>query len=114
MVAGPAPECSLDHEDGQGQRHQHGGQLQRRILVERAVPDPVDGARERLDAEEVDRAEIGQCLHDRERGAGGQGRPGQRDGDVPHGLAVAGPRLRAASMDWRDWPRNALRPSRYT
>ena len=51
-------------------------------------PHPVDGVRKGLDAQEVHRAEVGQRLHDRQGGAGGQGRAGQRQGHLADGLAV--------------------------
>ncbi len=50
VVAGPPAQRPLEGDHHQGEAHEHGGELQRCVLVEGAVPDPVDDARQRLDA----------------------------------------------------------------
>ena len=83
MVAGTPPQQPLQRDQRQREREQHRGQLQRRRLVERAVPDAVDRVGQRPVAEQVDGAEISQRLHHRERDAGGQSGPGERQRDPP-------------------------------
>ena len=97
---------------GQRQRHQDRGELQRRSLVEGAVPDAVDRVGQGAVAEQVDGAEVGQRLHHRKRDASGQRGSRERQRDVPDRGAVASARACARPRaPARDWPRNALRPS---
>ena len=78
VVAGPPAQQPLERDQRERQRQQDRGELQRRRLVEGAVPDAVDRVGHRAVVEEVDGAEVRQRLHHRERRAGGQRRARQR------------------------------------
>ena len=82
---------TLDRQEREGQPQQHGRELQRGVLVERAVPHPEDRVGERLDTEEVHGTEVGERLHDRQGDAGRERGPGQgqRDPDDRSPVAVA-------------------------
>ena len=76
-LAGPALEADkTEHE-----QHQDGGQLGCRHGVVHAEPGAVDSGGEGADPEVLDRAEVGQGLHQRQGHAGDDGRPRQRHGD---------------------------------
>jgi hypothetical protein len=91
VVARAAAQHPLQQHERDGQRDQHGGELQRRRAVERAVPDAVDRVGHRAVVEEVDRAEVGQRLHHRQRRPGGQRRPGEREREPADRPRVAQP-----------------------
>ena len=77
VARAPAREA-LEHEQRERDRHEQHGELHRRVAVERVEPDAVDRVRERPHPEQVDRAEVGERLHQRERDAAEDRRPRER------------------------------------
>ena len=57
VIAGAAAQQAFQRDERQREREEHCRELQRRGLVERAVPDAIDRVGERAIAEQVDGAE---------------------------------------------------------
>jgi hypothetical protein len=66
VVAGPPAREPLEGQQRQRHRHEQRAELHRRLAVEAEEPDAVDGVGEGGHAEQVDRAEVGECLHQRQ------------------------------------------------
>ena len=98
LVAREAARPALGGQHQQHQQHQRGGELRRRDRLAEREPGAIDAGGEGVDAEVLHRAEVGQRLHQRERHAAGDRRPGERHRD----LEEAAPRpaaQRAADVD---------------
>jgi hypothetical protein len=62
---GPPPGEALEHQQGEGDRHEQGAQLKGGVAVEGSEPDLVDRVGEGLQPQQIDRPEVGQGLHQR-------------------------------------------------
>ncbi len=80
-VPGATARQPLEHQERERHGHEQRGELHGRVAVERLEPDAVDRVGEGADAEQVDGAEVGERLHQRERHAAEDRRPRQRDPD---------------------------------
>ena len=81
MEALLAPGKALGQYQDHHEEQQHRGQLGRPGDVVHVHPDVEDAQREGVDGKEIDRAEIVQRLHQDQRQADHDARPGQRQGD---------------------------------
>ena len=81
MKTGAPPRPPLQQDEGEDEQQEYRRELGRRGRFAHAQPGPVNAGGEGVDGEVLDRAEIVQGLHERQRQAGDDTRPGQRQGD---------------------------------
>src|SRR5262249_28777937 len=80
------PECSLDQQQGENEEQHDAGDLRGAGKAVAVEPGVIDRDGYGPYAEEFDRADIVQRLHQRQRNTGGKRWPGERQSDLPEGL----------------------------
>ena len=112
LIAGEPARPALGGQHQQDEQHQHRGELRRRDRLAEREPGAVDAGREGVDAEILDGAEIVQRLHQRQRHAAGDRRPGERHGDLEEAAQGPRPSVRLTSSMQVHCSRKAARASR--
>ena len=109
MEAAARPKRALDGSSAKTKSEHDAGDLRRAGEAVAVEPGVVDGDGERAHAEELDRADVVQRLHQRERHACGKRGPRQRQRHLPERRRRA-PAERAAHLEHADRLREEARP----